>query len=344
MKRALILAVLLLLPLACRKAAQPAPAAAAARSPSPTAASSEPAAIKPMPAQLPAVLAKVNGEPIERWEIENGVKRVEAQAGSPMPPDKRDAVLRSVLDQLVTYHLLAQESRARKVEVTDADVEARMNQMRRGFPNEDAFKQGVASQGLTVERLQRQARTDLEISKLLDAEVNAHISVQDGDVDAFYKQNVDRFKEGETVHASHILLALPPNADAAYKQQAHAAMAALLKQIHAGANFAALAREHSQDRDSAQRGGDLGFFPKGRLTPVFEAAAFKLRPGAVSGVIETPFGFHIIKVHARRAPRTVPFAEASGQIKDFLAQGQRENKLAQFVTQAKAKSKVEIFV
>jgi hypothetical protein len=151
MRRALILLVLLPLSLACRNAPQPAPAATGSPAPSPTSAPSEPAAIKPMPAQLPAVLAKVNGEPIERWEIENGVRRVEARAGSPMPPDKRDAVLRSV-------------------------------------------------------QLRRQARTDLEISKLLDAEVNAKVSVQDGDVDAFYEQNADRFKEGETVHASHILL------------------------------------------------------------------------------------------------------------------------------------------
>ena len=73
-----------------------------------------------MPAEIPAVLARVNGEAIERWEFDNAVKRIEARAGGPVPPDKRDEVLRGVLDQLVAYHLLAQESRARKIAIADA--------------------------------------------------------------------------------------------------------------------------------------------------------------------------------------------------------------------------------
>ena len=79
-----------------------------------------------MPAQLPEVLARVNGEPVERWEFDNAVKRLEARAGGSIPPDRRDEILRGVLDQLVAYHLLAQEARARKFAAADQDVEERL--------------------------------------------------------------------------------------------------------------------------------------------------------------------------------------------------------------------------
>lgn len=349
MKRKLSLLLLALWSISCKKAASPAPAPApAARAAVPGGAAPSvpgaPAAIKPMPPQIPDVLARVNGEKIERWEFDNAVKRMEARAGGPVPPDKRDEVLRGVLDQLVAYHLLAQESRARKMAVADGDVETRLAEIKKSFPSEEAFKQGIAAQGLTLDQLRAQARTSLEVSKVIDVEVTSKIAVQDAEVNTFYQQNLEKFKQGESVHASPILIGLPQNPTPEQKAEAKTKAQAVLKQVRGGADFATVARASSQDPGSAQNGGDLGFFPKGQMTPAFEEAAFKLKPGSVSAVVEKPFGFHIIKAHERRAPRTAPFAEVSGQIKDFLAQGQREQKLEQLVEQVKAKGKIEILV
>jgi peptidyl-prolyl cis-trans isomerase C len=347
----LVLVSLSLASLSCKKAASPASAPAVATAGAPGTATTPvpgaPAAAvppKPMPAQIPAVLARVNGEAIERWEFDNAVKRIEGRAGGPVPPEKRDEVLRGVLDQLVAYHLLAQESRARKMDVSDPDVDARMGQIRQSFPTEDAFKQGLAAQGLTLDQLRAQTRTSLQVAKVIDAEVTSKVAVEDAQVGEFYTQNLERFKQGESVHASHILLGVPQQATPAQKAEAKAKAQAALKQVRAGADFAAVAKAQSQDPGSAPNGGDLGFFPRGQMTPAVEEAAFKLKPGAVSGLVETPFGFHIIKVLERRGARTAPLAEVSGQIKDFLVQGQRDTKLQQFVDQVKTKSKVEILV
>jgi peptidyl-prolyl cis-trans isomerase C len=261
-----------------------------------------------------------------------------------VPADKRDEVLRGVLDQLVAYHLLAQESRARKLAVPDTDVDARLADIKKSFPTEEAFKQGIAAQGLTMDQLKAQAKTSLEVAKVIDSEVNSKVAVQDPEVKNFYDQNIDRFKQGDSVHAAHILIGVPQNATADAKAEAKAKATAVLKTVKAGGDFATLARANSQDPGSAPNGDDLGFFPKGQMTPAFEEAAFKLKPGATSGLVETPFGFHIIKVLEKRAPRTAPFEEVSGQIKDFLTQGQREQKLEQFVEQVKAKGKIEILV
>lgn len=344
----ILLVALGLWSVSCKKVDAPKPAASPAASALPAKAPpgvpGAPPVVKPMPPQIPDVLARVNGEKIERWEFDNAVKRMEARAGGPVPPDKRDEVLRGVLDQLVAYHLLAQESRSRKIPVPDTDVDARLAEIRKGFPTEDAFKQGIAAQGLTLEQLKAQAKTSLEVSKVIDAEVNSKVAVQDPEVKGFYDQNMERFKQGDSVRAAHILIGVPQGATPEQKTEAKTKAAAVLKTIKAGGDFATLARSSSQDPGSAQNGGDLGFFPKGQMTPAFEETAFKLKPGTVSPLVETPFGFHIIKVLERRAPRTAPFTEVSGQIKDFLTQGQREQKLEQFVEQVKAKGKVEILV
>lgn len=300
--------------------------------------------VKPMPAQLPEVLATVDGERIERWELEGAIKGIEARAGAPIPADRRDQIVRSLLGQIVDYHLLSREARDRKIAVNDAEVTAQINQIKGGFPNEQAFQQALSAQGITLDQLQRQTRMGMDIEKVLQAEVTPKIKVDDAEVGAFYKQNLTQFEQGESVHASHILIATPQGAQTAQKDEAKAKAQDLLKQVKAGGDFAKLAKEQSQDPGSAPGGGDLGFFPKGQTDPAFEAAAFALKPGGVSEVVESQFGFHVIKVHEHRAARTAPLEEVSGQIREFLTGQQRESAIQAFLASVKAKRKVEILV
>ena len=151
-----------------------------------------------MPPQIPDVLARVNGEKIERWEFDNAVKRMEARAGGPVPPDKRDEVLRGVLDQLVAYHLLAQESRVRKLPVPDTDVDARLADIRKSFPTEDAFKQGIAAQGLTLDQLKAQAENQPRSREGDRLRGQLEGCRPDPEVKGFYDQNLERFKQGDT--------------------------------------------------------------------------------------------------------------------------------------------------
>ena len=343
MKRLLWVLLIVPLSLACRKSPPPAPAAAA-RPGASGADSQQPSTVKPIPAQLPTIVATVDGEPIERWELETAAHGLEGRAGSAIPPEKRDEVLRRLLDQLVNLHVLVQESRARKLDVSDAELKAHLAEARRAFKSDEAFQRAVVAQGFSLEQLQRQMRTSMQVAKLVDAEINPKISVQDAEVDIFYQQNLARFKQSEMVHASHILLGLPPNADATTKEQARAKAQQVLKQVRGGADFAKLAAETSQDRGSAAKGGDLGFFPKGRMEPAFEAAAFAVKAGGVSGLVETSFGFHIIKIHEHRSARTLPLTEVGSQIRELLTGRQRDVKLAEFVDQAKAKHKIEMLV
>ena len=268
-----------------------------------------------MPAQLPAVVATVDGEKIERWELEGAIKAVESRAGSPIPADKRDEVLRGLIDQLVAYHVLAREAHDRKLDATDAEVTARLTQIKGGFPNEQAFQEALKAQSMTLERLQQQTRMGMQISKIIEAEVASKISVQDAEVDAFYNQNRRQFEQGESVHASHILIMAPQGADAAQKQEAKSKAQQALKDVKGGADFAKVAREQSQDPGSAQNGGDLGFFPKGQTDPAFETAAFQLKPGGRQRRGRNPVWIsrHQASRASRRANRAARRSQRSDQ-------------------------------
>jgi peptidyl-prolyl cis-trans isomerase C len=341
-KRLLLVGLLVVLATGCKKTPSAAPATAAAPG-TPAAVPGVPAPPKPLPAQLPQVIAKVNGDQVERWEVETAIKGVEGRAGSPIPPERRDEIVRGLIDQLVAFHVLSQEAHARKLDATDVEVAERVGQFKGGFPTEQAFQQALTAQGMTIDQLKQQTKMGLQVTKVLDAEINSKIAVQDTDVEKFYKENPERFKQGESVHASHILIGVPQGADAATKDKAHAKALQVLKQVKAGGDFAKLATENSQD-SSASKGGDLGFFPQGQMEPTFEKAAFALKPGATSGLVETPYGFHIIKAIERRPARTAPLEEVAAQVKEFLTGQQRQAKITAFVDQAKAKGKIEILV
>jgi peptidyl-prolyl cis-trans isomerase C len=327
--------------------------AVACQKPATTPAASQPAAAsatapakpapKPVPAVLPEVIADCNGDRIPKAEFENAVRAVEQRAGGQIPPEKRDEIYRGVLDDLVAYRLLKQEVKARNLTVADTDVDARIAAFKQQAGSDANFKAALQAQQMTEAKLREDARTDLMVGKLLDQEVNQKILVKPTDIAAFYEKNPDRFKQGETLRASHILVGVPAQATDAQRAAIKARAEAALKAVKAGGDFGKLARQYSND-SSAQRGGDLGFFPRGQMVPAFEAAAFALAVGQVSDLVETQYGYHIIKATEKRPARVVPFAEVAGQIEQFLEQEQRQQKGKALVDAIKAKGKVEIFI
>lgn len=300
--------------------------------------------VKPLPEKLPDVLARVNGETVTRTELEEYVRNLEGQAGSPIPMDQRDRIYRGVIDQLVGYKLLLQEARARKVAVPDADVDARIAEVKKQFPSEDLFMQTLIDRKMTLDQIKADARRDISIARLIDAEIAPRVAVKPAQVEDFYKSNPDKFIQPESVRASHILIRAEENADAATKAQAKTKAEQILQDVKAGKDFAALARQHSQDPGSAVNGGDLGFFPQGQMVGPFNDAAFSLKPGATSDLVETQFGYHIIRVAEKQAARTVPLEEVRPRIEEFLQHQNRENETESFVKALRAKGKVEILV
>src|SRR4029450_5651220 len=118
----------------------------------------------------------------------------------------------------------------------------------------------------------------------------------------------------------------------------------ILARARAREDFATLAKESSEDPGSAPKGGDLGTFGRGQMVPAFEQAAFALKPGEVSGIVETPFGFHIIKVTERIPARKLPFAEVKDRLKLEMVQQKRQRAQQSFVNSLRAKAQIETFL
>ena len=298
---------------------------------------------KPVPAQLPDILARVNGEAVKKEDFDRMIKTMESRAGQPIPADRRDEIMRGALDQLITYTLLSQESKTRGIKVDATEIDAKMAQLKGQFPTPDAFDKALKARGMTVESLRKDAQVDLSVTKLMDAEVATIPGPSDAEAKEFYDKNPDRFKEDEQVRASHILIRVDEKADAAAKQKARAEIDAVLKQVKAGGDFAKLAQEHSQD-GSASQGGDLNYFNKGQMVAPFDKVAFELKPGQISDVVTTQFGYHIIKVADKKPGRTVPFEEAQAKIKEFLGSQKKQQHADGFINGLKKKSKIEILI
>jgi peptidyl-prolyl cis-trans isomerase C len=295
-----------------------------------------------MPPDLPEVLARVNGQPVLKSDFDRIVRNMEVGAGRPVPPERRDEIFRNLLDQLITYTVMTQEASAKNVTVTDAEIDDRIRQMR-GNSSDAEFKKALDARKMSHEQLRTDARVQLTIEKLMESQVASTATATDADARDFYAKNPDKFKQGETVRASHILLKVEAKAPEAARKQARTRIEALLKRARSGEDFAALAKQHSNDGSAAQ-GGDLGYFDRGTMVPPFTQAAFSLKPGEISDVVTTDFGYHIIKLIDRKAATTVPYEQVSAQIIEFLSRQKKQERAAQVVDEARKRAKIEVLV
>jgi len=175
---------------------------------------------------------------------------------------------------------------------------------------------------------------DLLASDYLKKEVVAKINVSAEDTQLYYKTHREEFTTPEMVKARHILIKVDKSASEEDKKKSKKKAEEILGRIKAGEDFAKLATEVSDDPGSKIKGGDLGFFPKGRMVPDFEKAAFSLKPGEISDIIETQFGFHIIKVEERKDAVLEPYEKMKDKVKEKVLAYFRKARVEEFVEKA----------
>jgi len=289
------------------------------------------------------VAITVNGETITKGQIAEEVARLSRQFGGRMSPEQmgqmQGALSQQAGENLISRILLQQKIKQDGITVSRDEIDARMAEVRASFGSEEDLTNRLAMMGMTVEMLEKEMETGLAVEKLIDKYAPTE-EVTDADARAYYDDNSAQFQQPERVKASHILLKAESTDTDQVKAVARKEAESLVAQLAQGADFAELAREHSAC-PSSQKGGDLGFFQRGQMVKPFEDAAFALDVGEVSGIVETQFGYHIIKVTDREDGRTVPFDEAKDNIKAMLDGQRKQEAMKTYTDQLKAAADIQ---
>ncbi|MSN25908.1 MAG: peptidylprolyl isomerase [Geobacter sp.] len=193
---------------------------------------------------------------------------------------------------------------------------------------QQAAKDGL-DKGPEIEEKLQDLKKRLIVESFLKKKVETESKVSDEDLKKFYEQNKDKFKTGEQIKASHILVKTEKEAKD------------ILAQIKAGGNFEELAKKHSVDSSSA-KGGDLGWFGKGSMVPAFEKAALALKEGQVSDVVKSDFGYHIIKLTGKRAAGIRPLEEVKEQIKGAIMPSKQQEVFQKIKEELKKTAKITV--
>lgn len=300
-------------------------------------------ACSPLMAQGPDSPITVNGIEISEAKVAAQITYQVGQRGgdpgSAVQPEAYQQVRRQVVEQLVAQELLWQEAKRRNFIATDTEVDKQFQRTKSGFDSEQAFISKIQESGFTESSYRDDIRRQLTVEELVTQGVLPSTDISDEEIKAFYDANVDQMKIPEQVHARHIL-AIPAGSDEAAKQAALEKITGIQKELRDGANFQQLAIERS-DGPSAPRGGDLGFFGRGQMVPAFELAAFAMQAGEISDIVETQFGFHIIKLDERQEERFVLLVEAAERIYEYLAQDRLQEAMKKLIAELRARARIE---
>ena len=316
--------------------------------------------------QLPTVVATVNDRPIPAKLYEMYLKNGREELGLDPATDeghrKLEQLKEGIVSELIDRVLIAEEAEGRGLSIPPDKMAQAEQHTIAEFGGEQKYDEYLREHHLTRDEYREVIRWEI-YGAMLREELNKDVKVAEEDARSYYDEhrNDPAFQMPERVTASHILINARPNVIAQQletdKQLKGDALQAAVKEemerrrkvaeslrqkILAGADFAALARQFSEDPSSKEQGGDLGAFTRNTHTRTFDDAAFSIQPGTVGQVTQTDFGFHVIKVTRHEQARAMTFEEAEPEIRQRLRAEREAAKLKDWLKEARHKAKVRV--
>lgn len=288
------------------------------------------------------IAARVNGDPITVPELNRiFLAHVKVPYSTVQADPRAQEIRRQLLDTLIDRALLVQQAKKQRMTVPPQALEEAVQVLIQRFPARESFEEALQAEGLTFEGITQDLGDQLLRKQLVQNEIVEKISLNPNDIPGFYEQHQSRYMAQEQVRARHILIKVPPDMgeadEAKLRDRANKARARARK----GESFAKLAQELSEDT-SRSNGGDLGFFKRGQMVGPFEESAFALKVGEISGLVRTPFGYHIIKVEERTSAKQLPFEEVKEQVQEDLMREHTVARYQEYMGGLRGKATIEV--
>jgi peptidyl-prolyl cis-trans isomerase SurA len=279
----------------------------------------------------PDVWAVVNGKEIKRADVDKYYRtRVNPEGQEPSQEEALSLKL-NVLDELINNEILLERAKKLNLEASDGEVEDKFTELKSPF-TEDEFQRQLKERNVSVSDLKSDLRRQLSITKLLNREVVAKISITDQDVAEFYNSNKAQFNVAEPQYRIAQIVVTPrkepqirnrKNDDATNEAEAQRKVKMLMDRLNSGADFAQLAMDYSEDMNSAATGGDLGYVPESALNqsdPMLKKMVMSMKPGQVSPPLGLKDGYRILKLVTRESPgqRNIADPQVQQTIRDTL--------------------------
>ena len=299
-----------------------------------------------------ATCAKVDGQPILREEVERIYHSRMTAASEGSSPEQALSFKLSILDELINKQILLDYASRSRIAVSEAEVDTKMGELQSPY-SQDEFLKKMKEQGVELNDLRREVRQSLIINKLINKDIVSRITITDAEIAEYYARNKASFNVPETeYHVAQIEVtprAEPEvrnlkNDDAKSPQAAARKVQALYARLRTGEDFAKVAQEYSEDAKTAAAGGDMGFIPASSLNSnlPFKEALNSLKVGQISGILQTPVGYHILKLLGREEAGQRPLSdpEVQSAIRQTLTNERQQLLKAAYIEVLRNKVKV----
>ena len=299
-----------------------------------------------------SVLARGKDFEVRRGQLDEAwaIYVAKMSRGGRLPDEPRASVEARLVNHLVETHILLEKAAAGEKERASNDVDALLSDSRRRFQTEEDFKNWLKTMGTTPEDYRRRMFEQRVSELVIDREVKPSVSVSDADVRKYYDENLPAFEKPEQVRMRQIYLAtraaepgeaLPKNGQDEKKKRIQEIKARLDR----GGDFFALYKEYSEEAwAKKETDGDEPLYVRGQLPPDLDAAAFSLPVGKVSDIVETPLGYHIIRVSRHESAGRLPYLEVADRLREFLVGQEVRRRMPDYLERIKRDAGVEILL